>query len=170
MPIYYCLVAHRSTVLANYATTSGNFLTVSHQILPGIDKEASHCFIYKHGNFLFPYVCEEQLIFMCITDLDYARESTFLFLNAIKRRFLSTYGLQAALAGELALDEEFSPVMASEMAKTDQHQDKVSKVSHQVADVKSVMAHNIELLIDRGDNLQRVMEQVDGLNRSVSET
>jgi vesicle-associated membrane protein 7 len=169
MPIYYCLVAHKTIVLANYAITAGNFLSVAHQILPGIDTETNHRFIYSHGQFLFHYICEDRLIYLCVTDLEYVRETAFLYLNAIRKRFLATYGLQAALAGELALDAEFSRVLATELANIDQYQDKVSLVSSQVAEVKNVMEVNIEKMIDRGDNLQRVMEQVDGLNRTVSE-
>jgi vesicle-associated membrane protein 7 len=45
MPIVYCLIARGSVVLAEYATASGNFMTISRIILdnlPQVDGKKSY--------------------------------------------------------------------------------------------------------------------------------
>jgi hypothetical protein len=68
MSILYSLVARETTVLTKYGPKAGNFAKVVDEILPGIQTDGNHKFIYSHGAFLFYYICENKLIYMCITD------------------------------------------------------------------------------------------------------
>lgn len=67
MPILYGLVARGSTVLAKHATCAGNFAEVSEGV---IKKVAGHDekMTYTHGNYLFHYICESGIIYLCISD------------------------------------------------------------------------------------------------------
>lgn len=67
MPILYSVITRGPTVLAKYAECVGNFAEVTEQIIPKIKLE-DHKLTYSHGNYLIHYICEDRIIYMCITD------------------------------------------------------------------------------------------------------
>lgn len=67
MPLFYSVVARGPTVLAKSAACSGNFDEVTEQILAKIPPQNDKM-TYSQGPYLFHYVCEDQIIYMCITD------------------------------------------------------------------------------------------------------
>ncbi|XP_055894935.1 vesicle-associated membrane protein 7-like isoform X2 [Biomphalaria glabrata] len=67
MPILYSVVARGTTVLAKYASCAGNFTEVTEQILMKIPQENSKL-TYSHGSYLFHYITEDKIVYMCITD------------------------------------------------------------------------------------------------------
>lgn len=67
MPILYSVISRGTTVLAKYAECVGNFAEVTDQIISKITLE-NHKLTYSHGDYLIHYVCENKLIYMCITD------------------------------------------------------------------------------------------------------
>nr|CAD7402222.1 unnamed protein product [Timema cristinae] len=74
MPILYSVVTRGLTVLAKYASCAGNFAEVTEQILTKIAPEDAKL-TYSHGSYLFHYICESRIIYMCITDDKYYSES-----------------------------------------------------------------------------------------------
>lgn len=67
MPILYSVIARQNTVLAKYAECYGNFQEVTEQVIAKIQME-NHKLTYAHGNYLIHYICEDRVIYMCITD------------------------------------------------------------------------------------------------------
>lgn len=67
MPILYSVISRGPTVLAKYATCAGNFAEVTEQIISKIPPHNDKL-TYSHGNYLFHYVNENGIIYMCITD------------------------------------------------------------------------------------------------------
>lgn len=68
MPLLYSVVARGTTVLARYAKCAGNFAEVTEQILNKISPGDSNRLTYSHASYLFHYVAEDGIIYMCITD------------------------------------------------------------------------------------------------------
>lgn len=67
MPILYSVISRATTILAKYAECVGNFAEVTDQILALITLD-NHKLTYSHGDYLIHYICENKLIYMCITD------------------------------------------------------------------------------------------------------
>lgn len=67
MPILYSVICRGSTVLVKYATCAGNFGEVTEQIIAKIPPHNDKL-TYSHGNYLFHYVLENRILYMCITD------------------------------------------------------------------------------------------------------
>lgn len=67
MPILYSMISRGITVLTKYAECVGNFVEVTEQIISKIPPE-NHKLTYSHGNYLIHYICEDRIIYMCITD------------------------------------------------------------------------------------------------------
>jgi vesicle-associated membrane protein 7 len=65
--ILYTVIARGSTILVKYASCVGNFAEVTEQILTKIPPENSKL-TYSHMSFLFHYVKEDNITYLCITD------------------------------------------------------------------------------------------------------
>lgn len=132
------------TVLAKYASCAGNFAEVTEQIIAKIPPRNDKL-TYSHGNYLFHYVSEDGIIYMCITDDEFERSRAFLFLNEVKRRFQSAYGPAAEHALAYAMNAEFSRVLANEMKHySESHDvDTISRVHGELDELKDIMVKNI---------------------------
>ncbi|KAF2879642.1 hypothetical protein ILUMI_26532 [Ignelater luminosus] len=170
MPILYSVISRGNTVLAKYASCAGNFAEVTEQIIskiPPYDNKLT----YSHGNYLFHYVCELKVIYMCITDDEFERSRAFLFLNEIKRRFQATYGSNVDNAIGYAMNSEFASVLANEMKHySESHDvDTISKVHGELDELKNIMVKNIDNIAMRGERLELLINKTENLsNNSVT--
>ncbi|XP_075154624.1 vesicle-associated membrane protein 7 [Haematobia irritans] len=170
MPILYSVISRGVTVLAKYAECVGNFAEVTDQIISKITLD-NHKLTYSHGDYLIHYVCENKLIYMCITDSEFERARAFLFLADIKQKFIQTYGLQVATAIAYAMNTEFSKVLAQQMTFFSQSMevDAISRVHGQIDELKDIVVKNIDNLRDRGEKLELLVNKTENLsNNSVA--
>lgn len=166
MPILFCTVARGTTVLAKYASCAGNFTEVTEQILAKIPPDNSKL-TYSHGSYLFHYICEDRIVYLCITDDDYERAKAFAFLSEIKRKFQMQYGVRAQTALPYAMNSEFSRVMATQMRVSSDNvgsADKVQEVKGQVDELKGIMVRNIDQIADRGERLELLVDKTEDLS------
>lgn len=170
MPILYSVISRGNTILAKYASCAGNFAEVTEQIIakiPGHDNKLT----YSHGNYLFHYICESKIIYMCITDDEFERSRAFLFLNEMKRRFQTAYGTNLDNAIGYAMNSEFSTVLANEMKHySESHDvDTISKVHGELDELKNIMVKNIDNIAMRGERLELLINKTENLsNNSVT--
>lgn len=170
MPLLYSVISRGTTVLAKYAECVGNFAEVTEQIMTKISSD-NHKLTYSHGSYLIHYICEDRIIYMCITDDEFERARAFLFLTDIKRRFISSYGLQAATAIAYAMNTEFSRTLASEMKHYSESRevDAISRVHGQIDELKDIMVRNIENVTARGERVELLVNKTENLrNTSVT--
>ncbi|KAL1505395.1 hypothetical protein ABEB36_004969 [Hypothenemus hampei] len=165
MPILYSVISRKTTVLAKYASCAGNFAEVTEQIIAKIP-EYDDKLTYSHGNYLFHYICENKIIYMCITDNEFERSRAFLFLNEIKRRFQANYGPIADTALAYSLNAEFARVLANEMKHySESHDvDTISKVHSELDELKNIMVKNIDSVAMRGERLELLVNKAENLN------
>jgi vesicle-associated membrane protein 7 len=166
MPILYTVIARGSTILTKYASCVGNFSEVTEQILNKISAENSKL-TYSHNNFLFHYIKENGIVYLCITDDDFERARAFAFLADIKNRFEQTYGLTRIRdALPYAMNSDFANLLASEMKRYSESRDldKVSKVQGQLDELKDIMVKNIDNIASRGERLELLVNKAENLN------
>ncbi|XP_024895599.1 vesicle-associated membrane protein 7 isoform X2 [Pteropus alecto] len=144
MAILFAVVARGTTILAKHAWCGGNFLEVTEQILAKIPSE-NNKLTYSHSNYLFHYICQDRIVYLCITDDDFERSRAFNFLNEIKKRFQTTYGSRAQTALPYAMNSEFSSVLAAQLKHHSENKglDKVMETQAQVDELKGIMVRNI---------------------------
>lgn len=165
MPLLYSVVARGPTVLAKYALHTGNFEEVTEQIFAQIDT-FNDKLTYSQGPYLFHYICENGIIYMCITDDDFQRSRAFLFLNEIKRRFQVAFGTGALNALAYAMNTEFSRVLANEMKHYSESKDidTISKVHGELDELKDIMVRNIDNIAMRGERLELLVNKTENLS------
>jgi len=167
MPILFTVIARdSSTILAKHATCPGNFSEVTEQILAKISNEDSKL-TYSHGAYLFHYIKEDSVTYLCITDDDFERSKAFMFLGEIKTRFRQTYGssrIRDALP--YAMNSDFSGLLASEMKRFSESRDldAISKVQGHLDELKDIVVKNIDNIAARGERLELLVNKAENLN------
>uniref|UniRef100_A0A674CZA4 Vesicle-associated membrane protein 7 n=1 Tax=Salmo trutta TaxID=8032 RepID=A0A674CZA4_SALTR len=154
MAILFAVVARSCTILAKHAWCGGNFLEVTEQILAKIPSE-NNKLTYSHGSYLFHYICHDIIIYLCITDDDFERSCAFSFLGEVKKRFQTSYSSRAQTA--LPYKHHSSP-----------SSDRLTETHMQVDDLKGIMVRNIDLLAQRGEKLELLIDKTENLFKTTS--
>ena len=72
----------------------------------------------KTHRYLFHYICEDGLTYMCMADDSFGRRIPFAFLQDIKEKFLTQYGRERALNSLVPYGmNEFSKTIAKQMVR-----------------------------------------------------
>ena len=88
MPLLYSVVSRGNTVLARFANNcTGNFSEITEQVLAQIGHEDSKM-SYSHGSFLFHYILQDQIIYLCISD-----DVSFFYVNLYRFQFIKFFVL-----------------------------------------------------------------------------
>lgn len=167
MPLLYCVVARGGTVLSRYASCAGNFSEVTEQILQKISPDSPKL-TYTHGSYLFHYLLEDGIIYLCITDDEFDRAKAFHFLADIQTRFQASYGRQAHSALAYAMNSEFSRVLANQMKhySGNKEGDNITKVQGEIDELKGIMVKNIDTVTSRGERLELLVNKTEALSSS----
>jgi vesicle-associated membrane protein 7 len=161
MPLIYSLVSRDTAVLAEYtgSNISGNFSVVSRVLLKKIDMASSHSLSYVYDKYVFHYVIDDHLCYLCMADQDFPRAEAFKFLADIKQRFVATYGERAKKAIAFAFNADFQKVLMDGMSVANgraKSEDKMAKVEDEINAVKGVMIQNIDKVLQRGEKIEYV--------------
>ncbi|CAG8600216.1 9225_t:CDS:2, partial [Paraglomus occultum] len=105
--------------------------------------------------------------YMCMADDSFQRRIPFAFLEDIKQRFLKAYSkdrIDSALAYGL---NEFAKVIADRMEyySSNPSADRIRQVHGEIEQVKDVMVHNIERVLERGERIELLVDKTDSLNQ-----
>lgn len=165
MTILYAVVARGKTVLAEYTATSGNFPTVTRLLLAKItDTDGKMSYVYDQ--FVFHYIVEKHIIYMCMCDDLEKRRIPFAFLDDIKQRFVATYGDRAQTALAFAMSDDFGRSLQKQMEFFNgPSADTFAQVNSKLDDVKQVMVQNIETVLERGEKLELLVDKADKLQQ-----
>eukprot|EP01100_Stratorugosa_tubuloviscum_P002948 TRINITY_DN16_c0_g5_i1.p1 TRINITY_DN16_c0_g5~~TRINITY_DN16_c0_g5_i1.p1 ORF type:complete len:257 (+),score=87.41 TRINITY_DN16_c0_g5_i1:109-771(+) len=166
MPIIYSLISRHTTILVEYSTASGNFVTVSRVILEKMPQEDTKK-SYEYDDFIFHFQIHSGVTYMCMADKSFPRRICFLFLEDIKNRFLAMYGEeQIRRAMAYTMNEDFSRSLSSltNYYSNDPSVDRILQAKQQIEDTRQVMVENIELLLTRGEKIDLLVEKTDTLN------
>jgi vesicle-associated membrane protein 7 len=113
--IIYSVVARGSIILAQYAAHQGNFTEVSQQVLELVPTDVNSKLTYATRDFMYHYICEEGVVYMCITDDEFERSRAFLFLQHIQIKCKHKFGHNIHSAKPYALNSAFSKELATDM-------------------------------------------------------
>nr|XP_061793549.1 vesicle-associated membrane protein 7 isoform X2 [Nerophis lumbriciformis] len=96
---------------------------------------------------------------------DFERSRAFSFLSEIKRRFQTTYGSRAQTALPYAMNSEFSSTLAAQMKhhSDPRGSDRLTETQMQVDDLKGIMVRNIDLVAQRGEKLELLIDKTENL-------
>ena len=152
-------------MLAEHATATGNFVSVSRLILEKISDTSAGKMSYAYDSYCFHYASSGGLIFLCMSDAEFSRRVAFAFLQDVKQRFLASYEAAYPTAMAFQMNQEFSRVLARQMEyfSFDPRSDKIANVKDKIEDTKQVMVENIERIFDRGERMELLVSKTNEL-------
>lgn len=168
MPILYSTVARGTTVLACQASCRGNFNEVVEQVLMKITPENAKL-TYSNESYLFHYITDDRIVYLCITDDEFERSRAFAFLSEVKRRFTSTYGSRVHTALPFAMNSEFSRVLEIQMKHFGENKatgSTMDAIQNDLDDLNRIMVKNIEQITNRGEKLELLIDKTEDLAES----
>mmetsp|Transcript_3632 Transcript_3632/g.5668 ORF Transcript_3632/g.5668 Transcript_3632/m.5668 type:complete len:218 (-) Transcript_3632:1525-2178(-) len=166
MPILYALVARQKSVLAEYTSSSGNFPTVTRVLLSKIPEQDSKM-SYVYDKFVFHYIVDQGITFLCMSDESTKRRITFAFLDDIMKNWRENYAAVERTALAFSMNESFSPILRQKIDfyNTNPTSDNISRVQAQIDTVKDVMIENIDRVLERGERIELLVDKTDRLNQ-----
>lgn len=164
--ILYGLVSRGRNVLAEYTFTTGNFPTITRVLLGKItDKDQKMSYVYDQ--YVFHYVVENHITYLCMCDDVNKRRVPFTFLDEVKAKFQGMYGDKAQTAIAYAMNNEFGAILKTIMERFNGAEgDTFSAIHSKIDDVKNVMVQNIDNIMERGEKLELLVDKTDKLQQS----
>jgi vesicle transport protein SEC22 len=114
------------------------------------------------GAYALHYLIDSDVVFLCICDASYPRKLAFTYLSDLAREFTTTYPAQQIHSPTqrpyafMEFDNFISKTKATYAdSRATQNLD---KLNDELRDVTKVMTKNIEDLLYRGDNLEKMGE------------
>lgn len=114
------------------------------------------------GAYTLHYLVDSDVVFLCICDASYPRKLAFTYLSDLAREFTTTYPAQQIHSPTqrpyafMEFDNFISKTKATYAdSRATQNLD---KLNDELRDVTKVMTKNIEDLLYRGDNLEKMGE------------
>merc|ERR1712224_308490 len=127
---------------------------------------------YTHENHMLHTLVGEGLIFLCVTDLNCQRQVAFGFLEEVAKRFFSAFPPGSRMPEPWKVSVEQKPIIEALMSKTNNVSGgdvKAARARNALEDLKEDMMGNIEKVIDRGENIESLVDKSEGLaERSLS--
>uniref|UniRef100_A0A8C9TTQ2 Vesicle-associated membrane protein 7 n=1 Tax=Scleropages formosus TaxID=113540 RepID=A0A8C9TTQ2_SCLFO len=166
MAVLFAAVARGRTVLAQHASSAGNFSSVTEKALSKIMEQKQHQKLtFSHESFLIHYICQDKIICLCVTDTDPEKSQVFCFLGQMKKCFQMTYGSQAQMVLPRDVERDFSSTIATLMKNYSNYLslDRLREMQMQMEELKEIMVHNIDLLAQRGEKLDVLIDKTDNL-------
>ena len=167
MPLVYAFVCRDATVLAEYATHTGDFKNVAIQCLEKCPAEKSK-FTFTCDGHTLNYRIESGYTFLAVADHAFGRQVPFAFLEKTQH-FLQKFKDEGRVATAHSLDKPFKPMLKKNMEFCMEHPQELTKtaaVQKQVGDVKNILVQNIESVLDRQVKLGILVEKTDDLKYS----
>ncbi|MCO5593089.1 hypothetical protein L7F22_047095 [Adiantum nelumboides] len=161
--IVLSLVASGSTVLCEtHNEEHARFVTAAETILGRIQPNATRL-SYSFENWLFHYIAEGGVVYLCAADGEMGRRLPFAFLSEVQKQFLSTFDTALLSDAQPADFVAFTPTLASTMHRfnTQPHSDPVKAAQSELAGVKDIMTQNVEQILNRGERLDLLMNRTD---------
>lgn len=171
MPVVYASVLRGTgpfLTLADHATYSGNFAEVGTTFL---DRAAAEGRLPEGGKFTFAtngydfcYLRQGYLVCMVVADQAYGRVVPVALLDrlslTVSQLTASGTANEAALRANLGL--ELRRLVEHATLHPEQYS-KVASVQKMVNEVKVVLAHNIDLVLVRGEKLEQLADKTEDL-------
>lgn len=163
MPISYSLVAYHTRVLSEASNNvGGNEGEIARQILLTIPQNSSLKKSYGYQGQIFHYMsAADGLVVLCMADAQTGNRVAFSFLQDVQNRFRGRYSVFANSPEQGMQDFARTLSERMEFFSNNPSSEKISKVKHEIEEVKVTLRENIDKVLDRGDKIEVIMDKTD---------
>ncbi|KAJ1691889.1 hypothetical protein LUZ63_016044 [Rhynchospora breviuscula] len=169
--LIYGFVARGTMILADHTEFTGNFKEIAKQCLQKLPA-SNNKFTYTAEAYTFNYLVHDGYVYCVVATESAGRQIPVACLDRIKDDFLKKYGGGKAATAQANGLKEFGSKIKEEMKYCMEHKEEVSKlarVQQQVDEVKGIMLENIDKALNRGTQLEVLVDKTDTLRDQASE-
>ncbi|KAG2425092.1 hypothetical protein HXX76_014001 [Chlamydomonas incerta] len=166
MPLIYASVSQGSVTLAEYAGFQGNFAAVAREYLDKVTKLEGKS-RYEVDGHTFNFLHHGGYTYLVVASVDSGVALPSAFLDKMEAEFKAKAGANLQLgAAAGSLNATFGKQLKQLMENATQHPEEYSKVASvqkKVDEAKAIMVENIEVVLKRGEQLERIQEKTEDL-------
>lgn len=167
MSYEYSAVARGDMILAQHATSSGNFDVIICDILRRMNPKENHITTERSSNKFYILHNESNLNFVVAGPVTLQASEAFEFLTKVERLFIMKFSRVWKEAAPYGLHTEFSPSLKSLM-QTPQD-DKIQTIKSNMEETQSTMVNVLEHVTTRQTKLEDMEKSVLLLSDSANE-
>ena len=129
---------------------------------------------YNYEGTFYHFLVENEIVYYCLSGEGFQNRTIYGYLAEIKDKFKARFGSDKAYPSKAALTAascaSFAGVLASEAKQFNDNpeSDKIGKVREQIEQVKQVMLHNIDTVIERGHKIDMLCDKTNALREEAS--
>jgi len=132
-------------------------------VLRRLDRNSAPQASIESGRYVYHYLLQDSLVFLCICDRSYPRKLAFTYLADLQSEFITLYPATEYLSASCrpyAFVKFDTFIQRTKKTYQDSRATQnLDKLNDELKDVTKVMTKNIEDLLYRGDSLNRMGEQ-----------
>ncbi|KAF2491417.1 transport protein-like protein sec22 [Lophium mytilinum] len=132
-------------------------------VLRRLDRNSAPQASIESGRYVYHYLLQDSLVFLCICDRSYPRKLAFTYLADLQSEFTTLYPAAEYLSASCrpyAFVKFDTFIQRTKKTYQDSRATQnLDKLNDELKDVTKVMTKNIEDLLYRGDSLNRMGEQ-----------
>ncbi|EKE36973.1 hypothetical protein ENUP19_0265G0008 [Entamoeba nuttalli] len=175
--IYYGCIGYRKTILSMFSDISLGTLNaaidaVVNQVGPNSSPKSSS----KYDRFQLQLVVDKEIFALCVCDDTFPMRESFVFLEAIKKAFMSQFDQYSiSIAGTMEMSS-FNQTIKNLIDKHndfDNHQ--FNKIKREQDETQAILNNDIDKMLKRGDVLSdledetsHLVESADGFKSSAT--
>ncbi|CAO1618308.1 unnamed protein product [Parajaminaea phylloscopi] len=171
MPLPLALVASGSEILVeSHDADAERFLAAASTILTRIPPNSSRL-SYAFEDWLFHYVSEEGLVYLCVADGQGGRRLPFAFLAEVQKEFLAAFSADDLDSPSPSNLSRFHPTLTSlrQRFSNAPESDPVKAAQAELGAVKDIMTQNVEQILSRGERIELLMDRTgEAANQSLA--
>jgi len=165
MIVYSVVAGPGGVVLAEYLAAEGNYAVVAKQILENLPSDATGKKSYTYNGYNFHTMIANGITFICVAKDSFGSRIPFGFLDDIQMMWRNRYANKGLDATAYTMNDEFSRTLKTKMDfySNDSSADKIRAINVQLEEVKSQLMDNLDKVIERGENIERLVTKTEGL-------
>ncbi|KAI9756904.1 MAG: hypothetical protein M4579_003658 [Chaenotheca gracillima] len=180
--IFTSCIAYRTTILTEHTSSpSSGASSLASLILPKLNHETSQKLTYTHNQNFVHYIADSAadhpgadpsaggLSYLVVARADLGRRVPFGYLFEIKKRFLASYDPQSTdfssmpSYGAANFNSQLKNLMVEYGTTQGGKDDAIGNVQNEIENVKGIMTENIERVLERGENINLLVDKTDRL-------
>jgi len=165
MIVYSVVAGPGGVVLAEYLAAEGNYAVVAKQILENLPSDATGKKSYTYNGYNFHTMIANGITFICVAKDSFGSRIPFGVLDDIQMMWRNRYANKGLDATAYTMNDEFSRTLKTKMDfySNDSSADKIRAINVQLEEVKSQLMDNLDKVIERGENIERLVTKTEGL-------
>ncbi|KAJ0398928.1 hypothetical protein P43SY_005286 [Pythium insidiosum] len=171
MTIYYCLVANKHCPLAEHSNGGDKKMNeIAQKLLKKLNFEEDSLESVDCDGKTYSYRVEGEIVYVCVTNEAFGKNSAALFLKHINQLFDDQFGIRGKMTKlKLDMNRDFAPTLKKQMElfSSEAGSEKLEALKKDLNSVKDSVQINIGKVLERGDKIELLVDKSEQLNMAL---